>query len=460
MSPSAIRVKPEEIDTPEKRQNYAVSIIEHDDHIGILHACLFAKAGFKVTYANANQTIVNLLTKGKAAFLKQETENMLKSLVRSSRLTPTSDIKNAVSKSDIIGVVVGAKIDGKNEVDFSEMENVYKKVGSSLHAESLIFVLDTVEVSMTESVIKEILENTSGLTSGIDFGLAYSPNHASISQKLESLEPHERVMAAREKTVLDAASIIMEAVAEKNVKRTTSVKAAEAAVLFDSAHKNVNGALANEFGLFCEKAGLDLFEVSKLFNNETDNSILSPMLAEKSVQEKTCILIDNAENLNSKLRIPLIAKEINDEAIKHVITLIQNALRTCDKTLRRARIALLGISQTPNAKNPPKAAAKRLTKMLVAKGARVCIHDPYFMESELSEVPFPFKRSLTEAIEGVDCIIILTAHDQFKRLNFGKLKIVMRVPAAIVDLEGIVEPDKLEKEGFIYRGLGRGVWKK
>jgi nucleotide sugar dehydrogenase len=459
MSPSAIRVKTEEIDTIEKREKYTVSIIDND-RTGILCACIFAKAGFKVTYANPDQTIVNLLAKGKATFLKQETENVLKSLVRNSRLTATSDIKSAVSKSDIIGVAVGAKIDEKNKVDFSEMENMYKKVGSNLHLGSLVIVLGTVEVGATEGVIKEILENTSGLKSGVDFGLAYSPNQASISQKLESLEPHERVAAASEKTILDTTSIIVETVAGKNPKRTTNVKAAEAAVLFDNVQDDVNGALANEFGFFCEKAGLDLFEVSKLFNSETDNTTLSPTLAEKSVQEKTCLLIDNAENLNSKLRIPSIAKEINDETLKHVITLTQNALRTCDKTLRRARIALLGISQTPNARSPPKVAAKRLTKMLVAKGARVCVHDPYFMESELSEVPFPFKRSLTEAIEGADCIIILTAHDQFKRLNFGKLKIVMRVPAAIVDLEGIVEPDKIEKEGFIYRGLGRGVWKK
>jgi nucleotide sugar dehydrogenase len=459
MSTSIIRVKPEEIDTPEKREIYAVSIIDND-RTGILYACLFAKAGFKVTYANPNQTIVNLLTKGKAAFLKQETESVLKSLVRSSHLTATSDIKSAVSKSDIIGVVVGAKIDEKNRVDFSEMENIYKKVGSNLRSGSLIIVLCTVEVGATEGVIRELLENTSGLKSGVDFGLAYSPNQASISQKLESLEPHERVVAASEKTILDVASTMVETVTGKSPKRTINVKVAETAVLFDSVQNDVNGALANEFGLFCEKACLDFFEVSRLFNSEMGNPIPLPTLAEKGFQEKTCLLIDNAESLSSKLRIPSIAKEINDEATKHVINLTQNALRTCDKTLRRARIALLGISQIPNAKSPPKAGAKRLTKMLVAKGARICVHDPYFMESELSEMPFPFKRSLTEAIEGADCIIILTAHDQFKRLNFGKLKIVMRVPAAIVDLEGIVEPDKIEKEGFIYRGLGRGVWKK
>jgi len=36
----------------------------------------------------------------------------------------------------------------------------------------------------------------------------------------------------------------------------------------------------------------------------------------------------------------------------------------------------------------------------------------------------------------------------------------MKKPAAIVDLAQIVHPSKAEKEGFVYRGLGRGVWTK
>jgi len=54
----------------------------------------------------------------------------------------------------------------------------------------------------------------------------------------------------------------------------------------------------------------------------------------------------------------------------------------------------------------------------------------------------------------------LTGHDQFKRLNLKKLRAVMKMPAAIVDLTGAIELQKVEKEGFIYRGLGRGVEKK
>jgi UDPglucose 6-dehydrogenase len=70
------------------------------------------------------------------------------------------------------------------------------------------------------------------------------------------------------------------------------------------------------------------------------------------------------------------------------------------------------------------------------------------------------KKSLAETAEGADCIVITAGHDQFRRMNLDKLKIMMKRPGAVVDLEGIFEPDQVEKRGFIYRGLGRGVWTK
>jgi hypothetical protein len=67
------------------------------------------------------------------------------------------------------------------------------------------------------------------------------------------------------------------------------------------------------------------------------------------------------------------------------------------------------------------------------------------------------KRSLSETIEGADCLVVLTVQEQFKRLNLKKLKTVMKSPAVLVDLIGIADPEKVQAEGFIYRGIGRGM---
>ena len=99
-------------------------------------------------------------------------------------------------------------------------------------------------------------------------------------------------------------------------------------------------------------------------------------------------------------------------------------------------------------------------KMLEKKGAKTSLYDPLLSKNEQSSMARVLKRSLREAVEGTDCIVLLTKQNQFKRLNLKKLRAVMKMPAAIVDLAGIIDPQKVERKGFTYRGLGRGVGKK
>ena len=164
-------------------------------------------------------------------------------------------------------------------------------------------------------------------------------------------------------------------------------------------------------------------------------------------------MLESAENLTTKLRLPALARQINEKMVRHAVNLTQDALRSCAKTLRRARVALLGTAK-------PKTAVATFVKMLEKKGAKVNLYDPSLSKNELGDMARLLKRSLNEAAEGTDCIVLLHEQDQFKRLNFKKLRAVMKKPAVIVDLTGIIDPQKVEKEGFIYRGLGRGAEKK
>jgi len=458
MSSSILHVKSEDIDTIEKREKLTVCIIGCGQ-IGVLHAFLFADAGFNVRCADADQTIVNSILRGKAPFLKRENELKFKNYVKTGRLNASSDMKMAVSQSDIIVITIPVKIDEKKKTDYSVMEKICKQIGSSLRRGALVIVMNTVGLGVTEGLIKEILENTSGFKVGADFGLAYSPMRVLNGQSIEVSINNERIVSATDKGNLNVTSTILETVTKKSLRKTENIKTAEAVVLFEATHQDVNIALANEFALLCEKTGLDYLEAYKLM--KTDDSAPSlPTLVDETVQKEQCLLLEDAENLNLKLRLPTIAREVNEEIIKHAVNLVKDALRICEKTPRRARISLLGISQAPNMKSSTKTAVKELAKMLEARGAKVSLYDPYFSVDELGEIQFSAKKSLAEAMEGADCIVILTGHDQFKRLNLKKLKLMMKMPAVIVDFEGIFEPDKVEKEGFIFRGLGRGVWKK
>jgi UDP-N-acetyl-D-mannosaminuronic acid dehydrogenase len=449
--PAVLRLNPEEIDTIEKRGKYTVSVIGCGEK-GVLYAIAFAEAGFKVTCTDADQSLTRRLAKGKTPFSEHEIESKLKNLVRTGQLSTTNEIKNSVSQSDIIIVTITAKIDDKKNLDYSEAENSCKQVGAALHRGTLVIYGGIAGFGFTEGIIKETLENTSGLRVGEDFGLAYNPIQISNGQAIESISNQELTVAANDKTSLDAASTVLRTVTKKGVKQILDFKTAELAALFTVARRDANVALANELATLCENAGIDYFETFKLFGSDARESF-APTIAAEGGRNEVYLLLESAENLNTKLRLTALARQINESMVRHVVNLTQDTLRSCGKTLRRARVAVLGTTG-------PRTTADTLVKMLEAKGAKVSIYDPMFSKNEPSEMTRVFKRSLNEAVEGTDCIVILTGHDQFKRLNLKKLRAVMKMPAAIIDLTGTIELQKVEKEGFIYRGLGRGVEKK
>jgi len=450
--PAILRVKPEEIDTIEKRGKYTVSVVGCGQ-IGVFYVTAFAEAGYKVICTDADQSLVKALAKGKTPFAEREAESKLKRFARKGQLSATSDLKSAVSQSDIIIITITAKIDDKKSPDYAEAENSCKQIGAALRRDTLIIYAGIAGFGFTEGVIKETLENASGLRVSEDFGLVYNPIHISNRQTTGTISNQELKVAAIDKTSLDTASTVLGTITEKGVKKIFGIKTAEAATLFTVAKRDANVALANELVIFCENAGLDYFEILELLDPDLQETYFSPTIAEEDSRDGTYLLLESAENLTTKLRLPALARQINEKMVRHAVNLTQDALRSCGKTLRRARVALLGTAK-------PKTAAAIFVKLLEKKGAKANLYDPLLSKNELANMARVLKRSLNEAAEGTDCIVILSGQDQFKRLNLKKLRAVMKTPAAIVDLTGMIDPQKVEKEGFIYRGLGRGAGKK
>ena len=161
------------------------------------------------------------------------------------------------------------------------------------------------------------------------------------------------------------------------------------------------------------------------------------------------MLIENADNSATNVKLCILARKINEKLGRHSIKLAQKALRTCGKTFRRAKISIFGSVKS-------RTTASELIKLIEKKGAKISVYDPFRPKKYLQDDKKLFKRSLNEAVEDTDCLIILNEHPKIKRLNFKELSARMKMPAAIIDLAGAIKPKKAEKAGFTYCGLGRG----
>ena len=438
--PPVLNLKPEEVDTNEKRSKYTVSVIGCGQK-GILYANAFAEAGFNVVCTDADPTVIKKVAKGKTSHSQSQVEAKLKSNLNSGKICVSDERRKAVSQSDIVIIAIGAKVDEQKKTDYSQVVSACKQVGGAIQKGALVIYGGIAGIGFTEGTVKETLENTSGLMAGLDFGLVYNP----ILTADASIANLELQVAAADQTSLDSASIILKTVAKK-VKEVCDVKLAETATLFTIAKHDANRALANELSVFCETANTDYFKILKLL--DLNDPSFWPTIVEEEHGNGAYILLDSAENLNAKLKLPALARQINEDMVKHAVSLTQDALRGGGKPLRRARIAVLGTAD-------PTTATGVFVRMIEQKGAKPSLYDPI---SKMGPQEWRVvKTSLNEAVEGTDCIVILTGQEQFKNLNLKKLKALMKAPSVIVDLIGIFEPSKVQSEGFIYVGLGRGI---
>ena len=133
-------------------------------------------------------------------------------------------------------------------------------------------------------------------------------------------------------------------------------------------------------------------------------------------------------------------------------------MKVCGKTLRRAKIAVLGISGEPDVKAPVNTSKRHFIELLMKKVRNVQIYDPFFLKKEINNLGFE-ADVFSKVIDACDCILILVGHSKWSRLNLKRLKMLVKNPAAIVDTCFILDPRNVEEVGFVYRGLGRGVWK-
>jgi len=454
-----MNLKKEDIDSPEKCKKYTITIIGCG-RMGLPTACLFAEAGFKVIGVDTNSHLISLLKKGKAPFIEPGLNELIKKHAENEHLTVTSNTKEAAQTSDIIVLIVPTLIDQKKKPDYSHLEKACKEAGTGLRSGTLIILESTTGPGTTETLAKETLEKTSGLKAGIDFGLAYSPIRATSGRVLQDIANYPRVVGAINEQSLRVTCLVLSKIVKAEIIKVRNIKTAEVVKLFENVYRDANIALANEFARFCEKAGIDFLEAQKAANTQPYCHLLVPGIVSGHIPTDPYLFVEEAENVNAKLRMVTLARKINDEMISHAIHLTMDALRSCGKTMRRAKVSVFGVSYRPNVKETRGSLAKDLINTLGIKGAIVRVYDPLFSYKELIELEYPAERTLTKTVEGAGCLLIAVGHNRFKRLNLRRIRFLVKKPAAIVDMGHVIDPVKAEKEGFVYRGVGRGIWTK
>lgn len=428
--------------------------------MGLPTACLYADAGARVLGADMNPKVVERINKGDSPIDETGLSTMLKKTVRAGKFTATTATEETAANSDILFIVVPTMIDRQKRADYSAVEDACASIGKGIKNGSLVIFESTCGPGVTERVVKGTIEKYSGLVAGQGFGMAYSPIRAMGGRALQDMQTYSKIVGAIDKKSLEAACAALSVIVKGELIRVRDIKTAELSKLFETIYRDVNIALANEFALLCEEVGVDYLETMRAANSQPYSHLHATGVGVGGhcLPVYPYLLATEAYALDAKLRIVLDARKINDLMPRHVAKLASDGLRICGKSLKRAKVVVLGISYRPNVKETRYSASLDLISILKKRGAKVTAFDPLYNASEMESMGLTSEPTLRKAIEKADCSILTVTHDEFKNLDTIELAAHMSKQGLIIDCTGILDPTSVEKTGLVYRGTGRGLW--
>jgi nucleotide sugar dehydrogenase len=417
---------------------------------------MFANGGAIVSGVDIDPNVVSSVSRGVCHFKDEPgLEELMSKEVAEGRLKAFLEYAEPVSHADFIVVSVPTPVSESKVPDYSAVKSAAREIGRSLQKGSVVIVESTVGPGTVEDLVQPILEKESGLKAGSEFGLASCPERSDPGSIMKNMVNVPRVVGATTPQCCDVVAELYRAAFGVNVVKLSSPKTANAVKLTENLFRDVNIALANEFALLFEKLGIDTIEVidacATKYNfmpHYPGSGVGGPCLPSNPYY-----LITEGLKVGNIPYIIRLAREINDRMPDHVVELALEAMNDVGQTARGAKVAVLGASYKPNVKDIQLSPIEKICDRLRLMGSSLRLYDPMFHD----EVVFGIRvsPSLEEAVKDADCIIIGTAHDEFRKCDPNELKRLASKRAALVDSRQVFDPESVRKAGFAYRGVGR-----
>jgi UDP-N-acetyl-D-glucosamine dehydrogenase len=392
--------------------------------IGLPLAVQFADSGHDVVGVDVNETVVDLVNRGLEPFPGEEhLAEKLAELVPAGRLRATSDYSDAVPDADAVVVVVPLFVNDETwQPDFGWMDSATHSIGENLTPRTLVSYETTLPVGTTRGRWKPMLEEISGLTEGADFHLVFSPERVLTGRVFADLRKYPKLVGGLSETGTNEAIAFYEAVlgfddrpdlARPNgVWDLGSAEAAEMAKLAETTYRDVNIGLANQFGRFAEKHGIDVHAVIEASNSQPYSHIHRPGIAVGG----HCIPVYPRLYLfnDPDATIVRAAREANMSMPSHAVELAKAA---AGGSLNGLRTVVLGASYRGGVKETAFSGVFATVAAVRDAGATVLVHDPMYSDDELTSLGWePYHLG-----DPVDVAIVQADHQEYRELTADQL---------------------------------------
>jgi nucleotide sugar dehydrogenase len=421
-------------------------------YVGLPTAIFFAEKGFKVIGVEIDKNKIKNINNGNSMISELNLDSRLSQVIDNNNLFVISDLKTATENSDIIISIVPTPVDEFKDPDLTPIILSGNEISKGLDKGKLVILESTVYPGVTEECLKPILEK-SGLKAGKDFGLAYCPERYNPGDSKHGIERVSRVVGGITPKWAEITRELYQIIINEEVRVLKNIKTAEAAKVIENTQRDLNIALMNELSMIFERLDIDVMDVIEGASTKWNFNVYYPGagVGGHCLPVDPYYLVKKAKELGYHSKVIAAGRSINDNMPLHMLSLVQDALNEQEKSIKNSKIVILGFSYKENVGDPRESPAKILTKNLVWKEAQVVVVDPYI--DSINEKYGVLNNNFIDAIEGADALVLMTAHDDFKSIDFIEVLRLVKTPI-IVDGRRIYDPDELRDIGFQYKGVG------
>jgi len=424
-------------------------------YVGLVSGACFADFGHEVTCVDKDTGKIAALTRGEVPIFEPGLNDLVAANTRAGRLQFTNDLAGAVKAADAVFIAVGTPSRrGDGHADLSFVYDAAREIAGALGGFTVVITKSTVPVGTGDEVERIIRE----ARPKAEFAVVSNPEFLREGAAIRDFKLPDRVVVGSEDA--RAREVMTELYRPLYLNRSpimfTDRRTAELIKYAANAFLATKITFINEIADLAEKVGADVQEIARGIG--LDNRIgakflhAGPGFGGSCFPKDAVALLKTGQDHDTPLRIVEAVLAVNDARKRAMARKVAAAL---GGELRGKTVAVLGLTFKPNTDDMREAPSIPLITALQDMGAKVRAYDPNGMEQAKSVLAnVAFCKDAYACAQGASALVIVTEWEQFRALDFARLKKVMERPV-LVDLRNVYRPEEVARHGFVYESVGR-----
>ncbi|MEM9231213.1 MAG: nucleotide sugar dehydrogenase [Pseudomonadota bacterium] len=350
-------------------------------YVGVVSAACLARDGHQVVAVDVEQGKIDAINSGKSPIVENGLDALIAEVVADGLLTATSDARFAVKNTDASFVCVGTPSGEDGSVGLKYVKRVCEGIGEALadkDAPHSVIIRSTIVPGSMEGTCIPLLEEASGKTAGVDFGVGYYPEFLRESTAIaDYYDPGLIVFGALDDYTR---AILTEINANLHCKNhVVDLRTAEMVKYTSNTWRAVKVTFANEIGNIAKANGLDGQTVMEILCSDDKVNISSYFMRPGFAFGGSCLPKDVRA-----LRHLAGTKDTPAHLLNAVLEANEAQITRAEKMVADSgarKVGFVGISFKPGTDDLRESPLAELASRLISTGVEVDIYDPYVYEA-------------------------------------------------------------------------------